>query len=216
MREHLGIGRWLVTGVSWGCTLAQAYALQHPSRVMGLVLMAVTTTSRAEVDWITDKVGRVFPEAWDEFRRSSQHRPGERLVEAYARRLTGGDAEDRLFAARAWNAWEDAHISLMPTGQTSPLYDERRERNFATLVAHYWANDRFLPGERAILNRIDQIGHVPAVLIHARKDVGGPAVTAWELHRRWSASELIMVEDEGHGGPVMVDAMIDAIGRLAR
>ena len=30
LREHLGIERWLVSGGSWGVTLALAYAQAHP------------------------------------------------------------------------------------------------------------------------------------------------------------------------------------------
>lgn len=63
VRQQLGIDRWLVTGGSWGSTLALAYALEHPDRVVGIVLGAVTTTGRDEVDWITETMGRVFPEA---------------------------------------------------------------------------------------------------------------------------------------------------------
>lgn len=61
LREHLGVEAWIVNGVSWGSTLAVAYALAHPTRVLGVVLFAVTTTCREEVDWITEGVGAVFP-----------------------------------------------------------------------------------------------------------------------------------------------------------
>jgi proline iminopeptidase len=37
VREYLGIDRWLVSGVSWGTTLALAYALTRPERVTELV-----------------------------------------------------------------------------------------------------------------------------------------------------------------------------------
>src|SRR5579875_528939 len=37
LRTHLGVDRWLVTGVSWGSTLAFAYARAHPDRVLGIV-----------------------------------------------------------------------------------------------------------------------------------------------------------------------------------
>ncbi|WP_256983483.1 alpha/beta fold hydrolase [Rhodococcus sp. 06-221-2] len=63
LRVHLGVEAWIVNGVSWGSTLAVAYALAHPTRVLGVVLFAVTTTGRGEVDWITEGVGAVFPEA---------------------------------------------------------------------------------------------------------------------------------------------------------
>jgi proline iminopeptidase len=67
VRRHLQIEAWLVSGVSWGTTLALAYAQAHPDRISELVLVAVTTTSREEVDWITEGVGRIFPEAWQKF-----------------------------------------------------------------------------------------------------------------------------------------------------
>lgn len=155
-------------------------------------------------------------EAWDRFRRSSHRRPGERLVEAYRRRLVSDDAGDRVRAAQGWNDWENAHICLDADAEPDRgAYDERA-RNFATLVTHYWAHDAFLPGEQAILHRIGEIDHVPAVLIHGRRDVSGPAITAWQLHQRWPVSDLVVVDGEGHGGPVMVETMIEAIGRLAR
>jgi proline iminopeptidase len=67
LREHLGIDRWLVSGGSWGVTLALAYAQAHPSRVTAMVLAAVTAGRRLETDWITRDMRRVFPREWDEF-----------------------------------------------------------------------------------------------------------------------------------------------------
>ena len=116
VRTHLGIETWLVSGVSWGTTLALAYALEHPDRVSEMVLVAVTTTSRQEVDWITEGVGAIFPEAWQRFDQNSSRRDGERIVEAYARRLAQGDQQDRLRAARAWNDWELSTSRLIQTG----------------------------------------------------------------------------------------------------
>lgn len=50
LRTDLGIERWVVTGVSWGSTLALAYGRAHPDRTIAVSVMAVTTTARAEVD----------------------------------------------------------------------------------------------------------------------------------------------------------------------
>jgi proline iminopeptidase len=216
VREHLGIQRWLVTGVSWGSTLTLAYAQAHPERVTEIVLVAVTTTSREEVDWITEGVGRVFPEAWERFEAASKRRPGERVVEAYARRLAGGDAADRARAADAWDAWESMHVSLDPLWQPSPLHADPAERAvFATLVTHYWANDAFLPGPKRILGRVDRIAHIPAVLIHGRHDISGPVITPWRLHKGWPASRLDVIENEGHGGPESMQEMTRATDAFA-
>lgn len=76
------------------------------------------------------------------------------------------------------------------------------------LVTHYWAHDGFLTPP--ILDRIDRLWGIPATLIHGRRDVSGPAVVAWRLHRAWADSELIVVEADGHGGEAMVQALCSA------
>lgn len=65
LRKHLGVRAWLVCGISWGTTLALAYAQAHPESVTGLVLAAVTTTSTAEVQWVTEDMRRIFPAQWE-------------------------------------------------------------------------------------------------------------------------------------------------------
>jgi proline iminopeptidase len=91
-----------------------ACAQAHPVNVSELVFVAVTTTSRREIDWVTEGFGRIFPEAWQRFEQESGRRDGERIVQAYARRLATSDLKDRLRAARAWNDWETTLVSLDP------------------------------------------------------------------------------------------------------
>jgi proline iminopeptidase len=215
VRAHLGVTDWVVAGISWGTTLALAYAEAHPDRVRALALMAVTTTSRQEVDWLTEGVGRVFPEEWARFERDSHRRPGERVVDAYARRLAGDDADDRAAAASAWDRWENVHVSLDDPGlrDHGHIGPERRE-GFATLVTHYWSNDGFLPGDRAVLVRLRRIRHVPTALVHGRRDISGPVVTAWRVHQALPGSTLTVIEDEGHAGPAGSAALSEALDRF--
>ena len=216
VRKHLGIDKWLIAGSSWGTTLALAYAQAHPDRVSEMALIAVTTTSRSEVNWITEGVGSLFPEAWEQFDISSCRQVGESNVAAYARRLTSGSLEDRLQAARDWNQWESIHISLDPNW--TPIesrFDEKAGLAFATLVTHYWANDGFLRNGREILNGMEKIEHIPAVLICGRRDFSGPAITAWRLHKAWPASKLLIMETEGHGGPLSENELRNALDAFA-
>ncbi|MGC5172576.1 prolyl aminopeptidase [Microbacterium sp. DT81.1] len=216
VRDALGVERWVVAGMSWGTTLALAYALEHPDRVRALALTAVTTTSREEVEWITEGVGRIFPEEWAAFERASDRVGGERIVDAYARRLAGGESTDREAAARDWDTWEGVHVSLdHPESRHRGHTDLAEREAFATLVTHFWSNDAFLPGEMAVLARIDEIRHIPAALVHGRRDISGPPITAWRLHRAWPASTLTIIEDEGHGGPRSCSALSDALDRFA-
>jgi proline iminopeptidase len=216
LRTHLGVDAWVLNGVSWGSTLALAYAQAHPDRVLGIVLMAVTTTARAEVDWITETVGALYPEAWERLAAFAEsagigYRRGEgRVVDAYAQLLRSPATRDA--AARAWMAWEDAHVAI-GSGSGSRPVDAQRDLVIAILVTHYWSHDAFL--DPPILARMGALAHIPGYLIHGRLDVSGPPITPWRLHRAWPASTLLLEEHEGHGGPRMVQAWTDANSRLA-
>lgn len=216
LRTHLGIARWLVTGGSWGSTLALAYAEAHPDRVTGLVLAAVTTSSREEIEWISERVGRVFPREWEQLEAASGREPGQRLLDAFLERLTDPDPGVRAAAAQAWCTWEDVHVSLDPAHE--PHYSVMApdaQLLAATHVVNNWAHDAWL-GESGVLDGLDRITHLPAVLIHGRLDVSGPLVTAWTLHRRWPGSRLVVIDDEGHGGATMLTELEAAYASFVR
>ena len=216
LREHLGVERWLVSGISWGTTLALAYALAHPDRVTGLALAAVSTTSRAEVDWVTVQMGRIFPEAWARFEASAKRLAGERIVEAYARRLAGADPAEREVAASEWNRWENTHMSLAPGRRRRELlHEDPAERLvFATLVTHYWSRDAFLPAGDAILARIEHLRDIPLRMVHGRYDISSPLQTPWRIHQALPHSRLIVAEDAGHGGPGIYERLREAVLEL--
>ena len=215
IRQHLGIERWVVTGGSWGVTLALAYAQRHPERVTAMVLAAVTAGRRLETEWITRDMRRVFPQEWDAFAAGTpaSERNGD-LSSAYARVLASPDPAVTQQAALNWCVWEDTHMSLAP-GATPWLQfqDPVFRQVFARLVTHYWSNGCFLD-DTPILSAMDRIAAIPAVLIHGRYDISSPLDTAWDLHRAWTASRLVVLEDAGHGGDSMTSAMVEALDRI--
>jgi proline iminopeptidase len=201
LREHLGIDRWVVVGVSWGVTLGLVYAQAFPARVAGMVLAAVTSGTRRETDWITRDMGRVFPREWERF--VSLLAPHERdgdLSRGYARLLFDPDPDVRERAAFEWCVWEDTHVSLMPGWAPSyQVRDPQWRLGVTRLVTHYWGNGCFLD-DGQILRAMPRLAGIPAVLIHGRYDVSGPLDTAWHIHRSWPGSHLVVLDDAGHGG----------------
>ena len=181
--------------------------------------MAVTTGDRFEIDWITESVGAIYPEAWDRLATHAEsagigfRRHEDRIVEAYARLMTNPDFEVRDAASVAWRDWEDHHVSIGAGGVQPTVESPEQRRLFATLVTHYWAHDAFL--SPPILKRMKLLQGIPATLIHGRLDVSGPSVVAWKLHQAWPESVLIIIESEGHGGETMVDLWTDANSRHA-
>ena len=200
LRTHLGIERWLVTGISWGTTLALAYAQAHPTAVTGMVLASVGTTSHAEVDWLTRAMGRVFPQQWQVFRDALP--PGDRdgnLAAAYHRLLIDPDPAVHTPAAAAWCAWEDTRVAPTPGHQPHPRYADPTFRlAFARIVTWYFAHAAFLP-DGQILDQMGRLADIPAVLIHGRLDLSTPLDATWQIHRRWPASRLVILDGAGHG-----------------
>ncbi|MER6300291.1 prolyl aminopeptidase [Kitasatospora sp. NPDC001539] len=214
LREHLGIEKWLLNGASWGSTLALAYAQQHPERVTEIILQAVTTTRRSEIDWLYRGAGRFHPEAWDRFREGVPQ--GERdgdLVAAYARLMENPDRKVREKAAVDWLAWEDAVTSSEPHTPAGMYSDQEVDAQvaFVRICAHYFSNGAWLE-EGQLLRDAHRLAEIPGVLIHGRHDMGCPPQTAWELAKAWPGARLHISEDSGHiGSESMVQVAWNAI-----
>ena len=67
---------------------------------------------------------------------------------------------------------------------------------FARLVTHYWRHAAWLL-DGVLLQRVDRLAGIPAVLIHGRLDIGGPLITPWQLAKRWPGSELVVLTGPG-------------------
>lgn len=206
LREHLGIDRWAVHGYSWGSVLGLAYAERHPDRVTAVVVGAVSTGTRADIDWLTIHAGRFFPAEWQEFRDHVPERlRDERLVDAYAELLMDSDPQVHVAAAAAWCRWEDAHVAITPGATPNPRYDDPRFRlGFARQVTHCWRHDSWLADDEIVANA-DRLAGIPGWLVHGRLDVSSPLDAPWRIHRAWRGSELIIVDVEGHGGRSITD-----------
>jgi len=204
LRVHLGIEQWIVFGISWGSVLGATYTERHPERVRAVVLAAVSTGTADDIDWLTVHAGRFFPAEWRQFR---DHVPAElreeRLVDAYNRLLMGPDPVVREAAAVAWCRWEDAHVATSPKIRPNPRFGDASFRlGFARQVTHCWRHNSWLAPDEIVRNA-GRLAGIPGWLIHGRLDVSSPLDAPWRIHQAWPDSELIIVDDEGHGGETM-------------
>jgi proline iminopeptidase len=226
LRELLGIERWLLFGGSWGVTLSLAYAERHPDRVLGMLMVGVTSTRRLELDWLYRGAGRIFPEAWARFRDyigddrfelpTDAQPPIEELLTAYSRLMADPDPDVRVRTAIEWLAWEDAVISMESNGKPGQYSNRPDDEKlaFVRICSHYFSNDAFLE-DGVLIREAGKLAGIPGILVHGRSDLGGPVITPWELARAWPDAELIVVEDSGHtGSPTMGEILHDAGDRL--
>lgn len=224
LRAHLGVDRWLVSGGSWGATLALAYAERHPSRVSELVLSSVMTGRRSESAWLYGGLSRFFPEAAERFRghvlvagTPIEAARVEVVAEAYARLLEDPARAVRVSAARAWCDWEEAILSLEPApthGMFATLTDDEAVA-FARVCAHYVRHGAWLD-EGELIREAERLEGLPGVIIHGRRDLTCPVESAHLLSRRWPDARLMVLDDSGHlGSPSKRRALLDALDGFA-
>ena len=200
LRIHLGIERWLVFGGSWGSTLALAYGERHPERCLGFVLRGIYTMRDWESAWLHGGgVAPLRPEEWERFLAPIPEAERGDLVAAYHRRLFGDDPEERRQAAIAWSAWEASMITLLPDPELmGELVEEKAALAIARISAQFMLHRGWLEREDQLLRDVGRIAHLPCTIVQGRYDLICPPRAAFDLHRLWPGSELVLIPDAAH------------------
>ena len=212
LRRHLDIERWIVFGGSWGSTLALAYAQAHPEAVRGLILRGIFLCRRSEIDWFLYGMHTFFPEVWERFAGFLPAAERGDLLANFYKRLIDPDPAVHMPAAKAWSVYEGACSTLTPSPETVAAFGrDTMALGLARIEAHYFVNGIFLP-EGALLEGVERIRQIPAVIVQGRYDVVCPIVTADDLHAAWPEADYRVIPDAGHSAmePGIRAALVNA------
>ncbi|MBV9528920.1 MAG: prolyl aminopeptidase [Sphingomonas sp.] len=214
------VDKWQVFGGSWGSTLALAYAVTHPERVTELVLRGIFLFDQYEIDWMYKAGGasQVYPDKFAEFLAPIPDAERSDLVEAYRKRLTGDDKDERLRAAQAWSKWEGDIVTLLPSEATIEHFTSP---DVAVAVArienHYMANHGWLEEGQLLRGAAEKLRGIPGVIVQGRHDTCTPPMAAWKLKQAWPEVELNITPDAGHlfNEPGNLDGLVRATDKFA-
>lgn len=219
LRKYLKIDRWVVSGGSWGSTLALAYSETHPDYCQALILRGIFLLRKKELAWFYQEgAGYFFPDAWEDYVQPIPIAERDDMISAYYRRLTSDDHQVRSQAARAWSIWEASTSKLIPEPALINRFGvEDFADAFARIECHYFMNKGFFTSENQLLQNIDRIRHIPTVIVQGRYDVVCPMFTAWELHQVFPEAEFMVIPDAGHSMTEIGirSALLDAGDRFA-
>ncbi len=216
LREHLHIDRWLLFGGSWGSTLALAYAEAYPQRCLGLVLRGIFLARQGELDWFMHGMRKIFPEAWRAFAGFLPESERGDLLRGYHWRLIDPDPAVHLPAAHAWDRYEGACSTLLPTPDAGPRFDsDASSLAIARIEAHYFVHGAFLEPDQ-LLRNVTRVRHLPCTIVQGRYDIVCPPQTAAELAAAWPEAEYIVVPDAGHSvrEPGITRELVAAVERM--
>ncbi|RIX45043.1 MAG: alpha/beta fold hydrolase [Rhodocyclales bacterium GT-UBC] len=191
VREALGITAWIVFGHGWGCLLGLAYARLYPERLLGLVLGGVFLGQQAELPaCLAD----------------------ESLFRQCAAGVLEGDPAAAQQAAHRWLNHERRLAGLAPL----PAAPGPGQLAALRIRLHYLRRDSFLAAGQ-LLAGIEQLRHVPLVIVQGMADPLCLPASAEKLHRAWPDATWLPV----HGStnalnlPSMSRACIKALGWVA-
>jgi proline iminopeptidase len=216
LRARLGIDRWMLFGGSWGSTLSLAYAAANPDRVAAMILRGSWLARPEDVEWHMTGLRALAPDRWEAFAAPIPEEERGEMLEAYWRRLSDPDPARRLFAARAWCAYEQHFTKLVPTASATARPDDELVA-LARIEAHYFRNGCFLDPE-ALIAGAARLRDVPTVIVHGRYDWLARLEAAWTLAKCWPTATLEIVPDAAHSAfePGVAARLVAATDRFAK
>jgi proline iminopeptidase len=200
LRAHVGVERWLVSGGSWGSTLAMAYAAAHRAQVSGVLLRAVFLAGRFDLDWYFRGAAAVAPEAFATFEAHIPRRWRRRITGYLDRSLRG---DDEAKAARLAHAWVNYEAALngadpaLPRPLPAPAGGDAALCAKYRIQAHYLARRCFL-GHGAVLRAAAALSGLPVAVIHGTRDMICLPQGAWRVQRACRGSRLAWAVGAGH------------------
>lgn len=192
----LGKNKVVLFGGSWGSTLALVYAIEHPEKVLGMILRGIFLSEKKEcLDYLNGQMEHSrFPEICERFLNNVPADVRHNPADYYFAMMTSGDQKTRRKYAYEWSYYESARLNLVPL----PEKDLRKEiltESFVSLAmmeAHYIRNLCFLE-DGYILKNVHRVPRVPISIIHGRYDDVCPVESAIRLHRALPTSKLHIV-----------------------
>lgn len=200
IREKFGLEKFMLSGHSWGSTLALAYAIAHPTHVSKMLLGGIFLGTKQDADYIQQGGLKThFPEAWEQYIEVvPEERRGD-TVSFYLEHLNKG-AEASKDYLRRWLLLEGSasgfDVDYAKDLAESYDYDDSA-RPLALLEAHYFQNNCFMP-EEYIMKNAAKLKDIPTVIVQGRQDHICPPEAAFNVAKAMGKNCHLHIVPGGH------------------
>jgi proline iminopeptidase len=194
--DEFGIKSFGLVGGSWGSTLALAYGIAHPIRLEFIIIRAIFTARKREIDYLEKGGFRdFFPEVWEEYQSSVPAKHQENPGEYHYPRIFGKDKQAAKESAYAYYKLEFSLLRLDDRAEFEKFEDF--DPAGITIECFYISQGCFMP-EGHIMKNAHKIT-APVYLVQGRYDAICPPITAYELSKKLPDGRLIWTT-AGHSG----------------
>jgi proline iminopeptidase len=187
LADHLQITSFILTGGSWGSTLALCFGIAHPEYVAGMVLDGIFTATKQEHEWL--ELGQwqsMFPDVWEEYRAGV---PTEHRSNPSAYYFQQARSADQAVTKKAAYEFLNMELSLLKLDDRLAVPDyEKFDPGAGLIEMHYLENKCFI-AENYILDNASALT-MPIHIIQGRYDAVCPPAAAYKLHQSLPNSTL--------------------------
>ena len=188
IRASLGVDSWVVTGGSWGTTLALLYAIKYPHRTRGLILRGVF-----DLDMDANVLDLVYPDDADEL----EQLVGEPLdtIKFYNKtsRILQSSSSTRRRKLIHMLAKPDSMYVISKPAQK----DSFRDQETLAIIGNHYEKYNFFVSNSAIKRGLHRIRHLPIFVIEGRYDLVTPMTMSYHLCKQMPHCTLNIVRG-GH------------------
>ena len=197
IRDFLKVKKFIITGGSWGATLALKYALKYPKNILGILLRSVFLGTMNEIDWAFIIGPKVFAPQLFEIFSNTVDDAGD-LISKYYEEICVKNSK-----LHSW-IWHDYERILSQINPDNSMFEEKTKiekrvglPNSPFMELHYIKNNFFMD-DNEILNNAGKLDNIPGFIIQGRYDLICPPVNAYNLSQKWAGSKLTIINTAGH------------------
>lgn len=209
--NHLKVKKCVVTGLSWGSTLALAFAEKYPTRTISLIIgLVFVPLKNYNSEWfLGDGLRNIFPQEYDELMSVIKTKNAKELF----RKFESAGAQKKKEITAAIQTWESVQMKgLNPIAAKSADEIEDADICAYRIFLHYTANDYFGIGN-SIMKNIGKLNGIPVRIIHGEFDFSCPMSMAWDLKKKLQGADFTAVPYEGHGGRMITELFFRTVNQ---
>lgn len=209
--DRLGIDKFVLTGGSWGSTLALVYGIARPKRVIGMVIDGIFTATKEEAEWFEQGGWRdFFPDTWEKYQATVPANHRDNPSAYHYKQALGKDAEAVKRSSYDYVGMELAILKLDDQYLQKPYEDF--EPGGGLIEMHYLANGCFME-EGYILKNAGKLT-MPVYIVQGRYDMVCRPKAAYDLDQLLPNSKLtwtISGHAKQHEAKTVLNLLLDQL-----
>jgi proline iminopeptidase len=203
IREFVQAKSMIVSGGSWGSTLALLYAQAHPARVDALLLRGIYDLTNDDV------VGQMYPEQEDQLKKFLNLKKSED-EDVKIQKILSRKTKKRSALIRLLSNEPEMHVTTKMT-RKEPF---KESETIAVIGTHYGIHHHFA-SKRELYKNMYKIKDIPTIMVEGRYDMVTPPKMAYTLCKQFTKCDLIIVP-AGHSSyeREVTQALVKASNKL--